>query len=110
MIRDVVIHLLSEQPVLADLFATPAPGDVTLLCTNLRTLDGKRPIFVDRSDSTFVFPYLHIRFLEIRPDRSAAPLGAAGAGAGETRDDPGSPAEAENLEIDEEFLRRVRDA
>ena len=45
MIRDAVIHLLSEQPVIADLFEMPSPGDVTLLCTNLRTKDGKRPVF-----------------------------------------------------------------
>ena len=30
-------------------------------------LDGKRPIFIDHTSSTFFFPYLHLRFLEIPP-------------------------------------------
>jgi hypothetical protein len=104
MIRNVVIHLLSEQPVIADLLEAPTPGDVSLLCTNLRTLDGKRPVFIDRIDSTFVFPYLHIRFIEIRPDPSVA--SAARAGEAEA---PAAADEAD-LEIDEDFLRRIREA
>ena len=35
------------------------------MCTNVRMMDGKRPIFIDHTDSTFFFPYLHLRFLEI---------------------------------------------
>ena len=33
--------------MLADLFELPEAGDLGLRCTNLRTLDGKRPVFVD---------------------------------------------------------------
>jgi hypothetical protein len=107
VIRDVVIHLLSEQPVVADLFDAPAPGDMNLVCTNLRTLDGRRPVFVDQSASTFVFPYRHVRFLEIRPERAAARGAEAGAAGAAT----GSAAAAEpDLEIDEDFLRRIREA
>lgn len=104
----VVIHLLSEQPVLADLLEDPTPTDLNLICTNLRTLDGRRPVFVESSGSTFVFPYLHIRFLEIH---------AAGTdSAGRPRDEvvegrPAAPVPAgdEDVEIDEDFLRRVRE-
>ena len=107
-IRNAVLHMAGDQPLVADLFAPPDPGDTGLLCTNLRTLDGKRPIFADDSRSTFFFPYTQIRFLEILPARDAPPLleGGAGAGAGTT-----AAAEPEaDLEIDEDFLRRVRDA
>ena len=116
MIRNAVIHLNGEQPVVADLFATPGPTDVNLVCTNMRTLDGKRPVFVDASGSTFVFPYTHIRFVEIREE-------APSAGAADARPEPAAapaPVEAgpgrrpgpedEELAIDEDFLRRVRDA
>ena len=67
MIRNVVLHLLNEQPLLVDLFETPKSEDQGLVCTNLRMMDGKRPIFIDRIESVFFFPYLHIRFLEIPP-------------------------------------------
>ena len=106
MIRDAVIHLLSEQPVIADLLVEPSPGDANLICTNLRTLDGKRPVFIDQSASTFIFPYRHVRFIEIRPARDesgqlVAPEGAAEAAA---------TADEGDLEIDEDFLRRIREA
>ena len=65
MIRNVVIHVSNEQPLLADLYDVPSAADVGLVCTNVRMMDGKRPIFIDHSDSTFFFPNLHIRFLEI---------------------------------------------
>src|SRR3990172_10030605 len=67
VIRKAVIHIMNEQPLLADLFEPPSPGDVGMRCTNLRTLNGKRPVFVDDSASIFFFPYLHIRFVEIPP-------------------------------------------
>jgi hypothetical protein len=107
VIRNAVVHLLNEQPLLADLFEMPKPLDQGLLCTNLRTMDGKRPVFVDRLESTFFFPYLHIRFVEIVPASGAiaevaAPAEAARAPAPEPEPD-------EDLELDEDFLRRIRE-
>jgi hypothetical protein len=66
MLRDVIVHLHNEQPLLADLLASPSAGDSCLVCTNLRTTNGKPPVFVESSDSTFVFPLVHVRFVEIR--------------------------------------------
>jgi hypothetical protein len=100
MVR-VVVHLLNDQPVVADVAEEPKPGDVILICTNLTTLDGRRPVFIDRSDSTFVFPYATVRFVEI--PSGAGPVRAVEEAAAKAD-------EAEELEIDEDFLRRVRDA
>jgi hypothetical protein len=108
VIRNVVIHLLSEQPVMADLFDAPAAGDMNLICANLRMLDGRRPVFVDDSASTFVFPYRHIRFIEIRPERSAT-AGVDGEAARAAAVETATAAEAD-LEIDEDFIRRIREA
>ena len=122
MIRDAVLHINNEQPLLADLFEAPSPGDVGLRCTNLRSLNGKRPVFVDDIASIFFFPYLHIRFVEIPPgaisgidpelalaaDADRAPVfQPAAEPAGEIGAEPGLD---EDLEIDEDFLRRVREA
>ncbi len=101
---------MSEQPLLADLFAMPSPSDVTLQCTNLRSLDGKRPVFVDHTESVFFFPYLHVRFLEI-PPASVAAEGESGERAGSPATGPDQADDLElNFELDEEFLRRVREA
>ncbi len=133
VIRNVVIHVSNEQPLLADLYGAPTPGDAGLLCTNVRMLDGKRPIFIDHSNSTFYFPYLHLRFLEIpagelqrhMAEGGTAP-GFAGreAGAGdadqrlpmllaeapaEVIEDASASDADDELDLDEDFLQRIRD-
>ncbi len=101
VIRDAVIHLLNDQPLLADLATLPLPGDVTLICTNLRARNQRPPIFADRGDSTFVFPYSQVRFVEIPVEIAA------------DRDMPFGPpfgaGEGEEIELDQELLRRVRE-
>ncbi|HEX7950346.1 MAG TPA: hypothetical protein VF494_08355 [Candidatus Limnocylindrales bacterium] len=117
MIRNVVLHLMNEQPLLADLFEAPSAGDVGLRCTNLRTMNLKRPVFVDDSASTFFFPYLNVRFVEIPAgaitgtDPGTALQLTGSVPARDERAAPAPPAdEAEpDLEIDEDFLRRIRE-
>ena len=55
MIRNAVIHITNEQPLLADLYEMPTASDASLVCTNIRMLDGKKPIFIDNAKSIFVF-------------------------------------------------------
>jgi hypothetical protein len=144
MIQNVVIHVSNEQPLLADLYSLPTASDAGLVCTNLRSTDGKRPIFVDNSESVFFFPYLVVRFVEIPPASmkrhmaeggGAMPAGSAAPWSpmasrddGDDRyamDDNGTgrmpvPLPAGDteiasdepdieLEIDEDFLRRIRE-
>lgn len=138
MIRNVSIHVANEQPLLADLYTLPAASDAGLVCTNVRSLDGKRPVFVDDAASTFFFPYHVVRFLEIPAGALKAsgldsePVVAGGAMAdvvieaqppanGDERGltvagGPGDGAEDApdgdpdlDIEIDEGFLQRIRD-
>ena len=106
MIKNAIIHLLNEQPVLADLYDLPKALDQGLLCTNLRTMDGKRPVFIDRMDGVFYFPYLHIRFLEIPP--ASTGLAEIEAPADSLPEPAAEEAEAD-IELDEDFLRRIRE-
>ena len=111
VIRNARLHVNNEQPMLADLFEAPSPGDVGLRCTNLRTNDGKRPVFIDDSSSIFFFPYLHIRFVEIP---SGAINGSDPSLALDVIEEivplPAPEPEPEpDLEIDEDFLRRIRE-
>jgi hypothetical protein len=109
VIRNVVIHIANEQPLLADLYELPTAADVSMVCTNVRMLDGKKPIFIDRSTSVFAFPYVTIRFIEIPPGATGlpeTPVDEADAAATDTGDE----GEAEvDLELDEDFLRRIRE-
>jgi hypothetical protein len=128
VIRNICIHLANEQPLLADMFDLPSASDAGLLCTNVRSLDGKRPVFIDSMTATFFFPYHIVRFLEI-PEGAVDPrrFDDAQGGQGDAADgswaaglDPqnrlpvvvGSAGDEDvglELEIDEEFLQRIRD-
>ena len=111
MIRNAVLHLSGEQPVVVDLFELPEAVDLGVRCTNMRTLDGKRPVFIDDIKAVFFFPYEAVRFVEI-PARSLIgtelevqvdePVAVTVPAETETLDD-------DNLEIDEDFLRRIRE-
>jgi hypothetical protein len=103
-----VIHLSNEQPLLADLFGLPSPTDFTLMCTNVRTMTGKRPVWADQIESVFYFPWGQIRFLEVPPERGGQPPPPPPEVPGTDLALRPEADEAE-LEIDEEFLRRVRD-
>jgi hypothetical protein len=101
-----ILHLLNDQPLSVELLDDPKATDAAVVCTNVRTIDGKRPVFIDFSDSTFIFPMAAVRFVEIPTgagdeDRARAAAAAAAAESGD---------ETEDLEIDEDFLRRVREA
>ena len=107
MIHNAVLHIINEQPLLADLVGLPSPGDVLLICTNVRSMTGKRPVWADNVQSTFYFPWVQLRFLEISPEamESGPQLISSGEPAPES-----IPLDEPELEIDEDFLRRVRDA
>ncbi len=105
MIR-AILHLLNDQPLSVELLEDPKPSDIALLCTNIRTIDGKRPVFIDFSTSTFIFPMAAVRFVEIiragDEESRMASVGSKSTGA--------AVEEEEDLEIDEDFLRRIREA
>jgi hypothetical protein len=111
VIRNVILHINGEQPLLADLFEAPESADVGVRCTNLRQINGKRPVFVDDVASIFFFPYLHIRFVEIPPGAMTGgdPSLAVMTDATPTRPPAPEPEAEPDLEIDEDFLRRIRE-
>jgi hypothetical protein len=112
LIPGAVLHLANDQPMLIDLFGLPSPTDPVLVCTNLRSLTGTRPIWADHMQSVFYFPWAHVRFLEIPPsadERSARGSDLPAIAAPGPADEP-EPDLDGDFEIDEEFLRRVREA
>jgi hypothetical protein len=126
MLRDVIVHMRNEQPLLADLLFESAPTDTVLICRNLRTTNGEKPAFINWTDSVFAIPLSHVRFVEI-PEAAIATLQAeraaraeagmpGGASGGTLLErlawiDIGTKREAGAAEeLDGDLLRRVRDA
>ena len=112
MIRDVILHMSGEQPLMADLFEPPAPGDVGVRCTNLRQMNGKRPVFIDEVGNIFFFPFLHIRFLEIPRGAMTDGDPTMGVMTDDEFDGRGrdlAPEPEPDLEIDEDLMRRIRE-
>lgn len=137
MIRNVILHLHSEQPLKADIESLPTAADAGLLCTNLRTLEGRKPLSTEYLDSVFLLPYHVIRFIEIprasihqagldidMPSAPALPASTQTApGSTQTiitpppSPTPSGPSggddtddDLEHLEPDAELLRRIREA
>ena len=94
---------MNDQPLSVELLEEPKASDISFICTNLRTIDGKKPVFIDFGASTFVFPMAMVRFVEIPQAGAEHERGAGLTPVGDV-------AEPEDLDIDEDFLRRVREA
>jgi hypothetical protein len=71
VISGVIVHIENELPIKADVETLPSPGDMSIRCTNVRTIDGKRPQFVHDKNSSFIFPLHIVRLIEI-PQVSAS--------------------------------------
>jgi hypothetical protein len=65
VLTGVIVHLENDLPVLVDLEDLPGPTDSILRCTNVRTIDGKRPAFVHDRRSTFLLPMKIVRLIEV---------------------------------------------
>jgi hypothetical protein len=109
VIRNVVIHMNSEQPLLADLRALPIATDACLVCTNLRYLSGKKPTFVDHVDSWFLIPLGIVRFVEVPQKSIEDSEGFLALSPGELPED--LPEHNERIDVDgeEDLLRRMRE-
>ena len=112
VIPNVILHLINELPVVADLEDLPAGGDRSVRCTNIRTVDGKRPAFVHERNSTFIFPMSMIRLIEA-PNAGSEASQEFEAQNGltaipEVTSPPQPPPLDEDEEPDEDLLARMR--
>jgi hypothetical protein len=110
VIHGAVLHFLGEQPLYCDLRALPAAGETTIVVTNMRFVDGRRPGFIDHPDSWFVYPLSHVRFIEIPADAFTAD-GSQPTGLLARTGRPDEDAEDDDGAADakaDELLRRMR--
>ena len=61
----VLIHVLNEDPILAEMEELPNPGDSFLVFTNPRRRDGRAVNYVTAGARTFIFPWTRVSFIEV---------------------------------------------
>lgn len=107
MITGVIVHLANDLPIMVDLEELPAGGDRTIRCTNVRTMDGKRPGFVHERHSTFILPLGIIRAIEV-PRQGGAQVSEHDRPAVETQRATQPTVETVEEEPEEDLLARIR--
>lgn len=60
-----LIHIAGQESILADAEELPDPTAQAVVCTNIRTKDGKDVHYVDRDAVQFFIPWHRIGFLEV---------------------------------------------
>jgi len=65
--KTIVLHIMGEDPVLADLENDPQPGDSFLRVTNMRKRDGKDVPYLAAGVQSVIFPWHRITFVEVMP-------------------------------------------
>jgi hypothetical protein len=103
VITDVIIHIAGEMPIKVDIEEMPHGSDRSIRCTNVRTVDGKRPAFVHDRNSTFILPLSTIRVIEV-PATSAADGTEPQTAVSQVEAQPN----LEDEEPDEDLLARIR--
>jgi hypothetical protein len=67
MAYTVLIHLLNEEPVKADMDELPSPQDTLFVAKNPRARDDKDLRYLDTNVTTVIWPISRLTFLEVLP-------------------------------------------
>lgn len=68
MARTVIVHIVGEDPVIAEMDQEPQPSDNFIHITNMRKRDGKEVHYLSPGVQSVMFPWSRITFLEIMVD------------------------------------------
>jgi hypothetical protein len=68
---EVILHLLNEDPILAELEELPDPTHQSIVITNPRRRDGRALHYVTEGARAFIFPLSRITFIEIMETEEA---------------------------------------
>lgn len=71
MSLEVIVHLLNEDPILAELEDMPDPTHQSIVLTNPRRRDGRPLHYITEGATVFIFPWNRITFIEIMETEEA---------------------------------------
>ena len=63
----VMVHILNEDAILAEVDQLPANNDTLITIKNPRRRDGKDVLFIDANVVTVIYPLARINFIEVIP-------------------------------------------
>lgn len=67
MAKTVILHIMGEDPILADMDDEPQPSDQYIRVSNLRKRDGKDVAYLTAGVQSVIYPWHRVTFLEIMP-------------------------------------------
>lgn len=67
MAKTVILHIMGEDPILAEMDQEPQPSDQYVRVSNLRKRDGKDVPYLTAGVQTVIYPWHRITFLEMMP-------------------------------------------
>lgn len=65
MALQVILHLQSEDPILAEVEMMPSPADNFIRVTNPRRRDGKALPTMTEGMTSVIYPWSHVVFIEV---------------------------------------------
>ena len=71
MAQTVIVHLLDEDPILAELDRMPEPGDTSLLILDPRRTDGKPIHYLSDGATSVIFPMHRVSSIEVFAEERA---------------------------------------
>jgi hypothetical protein len=63
----VIVHVMNQDPVVAEIDEIPDPSSAFILCTNPRARDGKPVVYIEREATRVIFPWHRVSFVETMP-------------------------------------------
>jgi hypothetical protein len=69
MARTVIIHLLNQDPIVADMEMLPNENSAFVTFTNPRLRDDKNVAWATPGARSFIFPWSRINFIEVMTSR-----------------------------------------
>lgn len=68
---EVIVHLMNEDPILADMETLPDPAHNSIFLTNPRRRDGRSVHYITQGATGFIFPMTRVTFIEIMQEEEA---------------------------------------
>lgn len=65
MAKTVILHIMGEDPVVAEIEQDPLPTDAFIRVSNMRKRDGKDVQYLSAGVASVIFPWHRITFIEV---------------------------------------------